>query len=378
MTFVPDAVGDLEALVYEAALEPSLWPQVAAGVCRAFNADHVRLGVIDRTRGAVLYAESHELNGARLFDRRYLSPKTNPGLAFSAASAPFAVEARERLVADHNLVRLDYYNDIMRPFGHWHAAVVNVHRADGLMAAMGLMRTQAQGSFAEPELHKLRRLAPHLNRAVRVHLRLREMEAAAWAAAKMSDRALVALLLTDAFGLIAETNKLARAILAEGDGLVIRDGVLRACRGDDCAKLGRLVLEAAGGACGAGLPRTSGVMQVSRPSGRRPLALVISPTRAAASPFGRSHAVSIAFADPERVPEADADLLARLYGFTAREATVAALLVQGRSPSEAAAEVTMTENTVRTHIRHVFDKTGVDRLADLVRLLMQGPGVRGR
>jgi DNA-binding CsgD family transcriptional regulator len=38
----------------------------------------------------------------------------------------------------------------------------------------------------------------------------------------------------------------------------------------------------------------------------------------------------------------------------------------------------MTENTVRTHIRHVFDKTGVERLADLVRRLMQGPGVRGR
>lgn len=38
----------------------------------------------------------------------------------------------------------------------------------------------------------------------------------------------------------------------------------------------------------------------------------------------------------------------------------------------------MTENTVRTHIRHVLDKTGVERLADLVRILMQGPGVRGR
>ena len=35
----------------------------------------------------------------------------------------------------------------------------------------------------------------------------------------------------------------------------------------------------------------------------------------------------------------------------------------------------MTDNTVRTHIRHIFDKAGVERLADLVRILMQGPGV---
>ena len=70
-------------------------------------------------------------------------------------------------------------------------------------------------------------------------------------------------------------------------------------------------------------------MTVDRPSCRRPLALVVSPTRNAASPFGRSHAVCVSFADPERAPEADADLIARLYGLTAREAAVAALLLQG-------------------------------------------------
>ena len=37
----------------------------------------------------------------------------------------------------------------------------------------------------------------------------------------------------------------------------------------------------------------------------------------------------------------------------------------------------MTDNTVRTHVRHIFDKAGVERLADLVRILMQGPGIGG-
>ena len=84
-------------------------------------------------------------------------------------------------------------------------------------------------------------------------------------------------------------------------------------------------------------------MQVARTSCRRPLALVVSPTRNAASPFGRSHAVTIAFADPERAPEADTDLLARLYGLTPREAAVAALLLRGCSPNEAADELAMTQ-----------------------------------
>ena len=146
--------------------------------------------------------------------------------------------------------------------------------------------------------------------------------------------------------------------------------MLRAARGRDCSKLAQLIHEAAA-------TRVSGVMQVDRPSGRRPLPFVVAPTRNAVSQFGRSHAVCVSFADPERAPEADADLLARLYGFTAREAAVASLLLNGRSPNETAHELAISENTVRTHIRHVFDKTGVERLADLVRILIQGPGIRG-
>jgi DNA-binding CsgD family transcriptional regulator len=57
---------------------------------------------------------------------------------------------------------------------------------------------------------------------------------------------------------------------------------------------------------------------------------------------------------------------------------VAALLMRGRIPSEAAAKLAMSENTVCIYIRHVFDKSGAERLADLVRLLVQWPGVAGR
>ena len=309
---------------------------------------------------------------------RYQTPESNPGLAFSALTTPTTVELRDRRVSDRDLERSDYYNEIMRPLDLWHATIVNVHRDEAVLAPMGFLRARKDRPFGESELRSLRRLAPHLNRALRVTLRLREMEARASALAEMSDRALTAIVVTDAFGRIAEANRLARVILVEADGLLIRDGVLRAARGDDNARLTRLILEAAAGLDGKLIVRKSGVMTVGRPSCRRPLALVVSPTRNAASPFGRSHAVTIAFADPERAPEADADLIARLYGLTAREAAVAALLLQGRSPSEAADELAMSGNTVRTHIRHVFDKIGVERLSDLVRLLMQGPAVRGR
>jgi DNA-binding NarL/FixJ family response regulator len=333
------------------------------------------LGVVDRRGNQVMHAAPPGINDlAEVMMTRYPTFETNPGLAFAALAPPTAVGLRDRIISDSDLERLDFYQDILRPLDLWHATIMNVHRDGAVLAPMAFVRTRKEGPFGDVELAALRALAPHFNRALRTTLRLGELEARASALAEMTDRALVALVLTDASGRIAEVNGEARAILAENDGLTLRDGVLRATRSEDCIRLSRLIQEAAG----SRLMPMSGVMQVSRPSARRPLALVVSPTRNGASPLGRSHAVSIAFADPERAPEPDADLLARLYGFTAREAGVAALLLQGLSPKGAADELAMTENTVRTHIRHLFDKTGVERLPDLVRLLMQGPGVRGR
>ena len=370
MSLADEKLLDLVASAYDASLEPDLWPKVVAEAGRVVSAAQTMLGVIDRSGREVSRAASHEL-GERLDLTNFSTPETNPGVAFSALTPPMSVASRETYVADRDLEQSDFYQGLLRPLGLWHAAVINVHRDAAVFAPMGFLRTRDEPPFGESELFTLSRLAPHLNRALRVSLLLRELEARADACARMGDHALVALVLTDPAGRIAETNGAAREILAERDGLVIRDDTLRAERGEDRAELARLIREAAG----SRLVPMSGVMRVSRPSQRRQLPLVVSPTRNAVSPFGRSHAVCVSFADPERAPEADAERLVRLYGMTPREARVAASLLQGRSPAQVAAELAMTENTVRTHIRHAFAKTGVERLSDFVRLLMQGPGV---
>ena|SRR5271166_96214 len=56
MTLAHDALSDLEALAYEAALEPSLWPQVVAYASHAFKAPYMMLGVADRGGKKVMHA----------------------------------------------------------------------------------------------------------------------------------------------------------------------------------------------------------------------------------------------------------------------------------------------------------------------------------
>jgi len=73
---------------------------------------------------------------------------------------------------------------------------------------------------------------------------------------------------------------------------------------------------------------------------------------------------SVFVADPARTIQ-PGDVLRRLYGLTGAEAALATLLVNGRSPEDAAAELGVSIHTVRTQLKHVLGKTGARRQAEL-------------
>jgi DNA-binding CsgD family transcriptional regulator len=77
--------------------------------------------------------------------------------------------------------------------------------------------------------------------------------------------------------------------------------------------------------------------------------------------------------DPERRPGTVDELLCRQYGLTPAEARIACLLTQGRSVSACAAELSISLNTARTHLKRVYSKTSTHGQSDLVSLLLSSP-----
>jgi DNA-binding CsgD family transcriptional regulator len=57
-----------------------------------------------------------------------------------------------------------------------------------------------------------------------------------------------------------------------------------------------------------------------------------------------------------------------LYGLTPAEARIAELLVGGATPAQVATELGLRGSTVKTHLLRVYEKTGVHRQSDLIRL----------
>ena len=77
--------------------------------------------------------------------------------------------------------------------------------------------------------------------------------------------------------------------------------------------------------------------------------------------------------DPEDQVRPHLETCRILYDLTRAEATVAALVAGGKSVREIADEVGVREDTVRTHLKKIFDKTGTKRQAELVKLVLCGP-----
>ncbi|MDP4029152.1 MAG: helix-turn-helix transcriptional regulator [Gallionella sp.] len=74
---------------------------------------------------------------------------------------------------------------------------------------------------------------------------------------------------------------------------------------------------------------------------------------------------------PASCPTICTELLQSAYGLTPAEARVAIVLLEGSSAKVAANYLNVSHHTVRTQIRQVYAKLGVDTRARFVKLMLE-------
>ena len=90
----------------------------------------------------------------------------------------------------------------------------------------------------------------------------------------------------------------------------------------------------------------------------------------------RAPAAAVFVSDPEVPLDSNQQHLRELYALTVVEARLAAWLAQGKSVHEAAAAMGITVNTARAYLKRIYDKTGVRRQPELVRVLLSLPRLK--
>ena len=162
---------------------------------------------------------------------------------------------------------------------------------------------------------------------------------------------------------MVELNQAADRIIRRNDGLTIRNGKLRALRAFDDAKLATLIA----GAVPAGTGSAAGRMLVGRRGGRAAYIVSVTPLEPHVARFDRPLAIVLAAAPDDRLPsERD---LAELFGLSRAEIRLASALLRGKKLRDIAADTVLRITTLRTQLSSTLKKVGVERQADLIRVL---------
>ena len=236
---------------------------------------------------------------------------------------------------------------------------------DGWVPTFSLwaFRTREHVAFGTREHDVFGRVQVHFRRVARIaaHGRIGEALSAAWY--DLAEPLGCGVALLDASGRVLHANGVFERMCAAGDGLAAPRRTL-AATGPSAARLLQLIADTLGGAPG-------GCLDVVRPSGRPPYRVRVTPLLRAVPAIGLNiPRVSVVAEDPAVRHEPSELALQRRYGLTRAEARLVARLLDGATVGDTAAQLGISLNTARTHLKHAMAKAGVSRQVELVRLLL--------
>jgi len=368
---VEDSLSRTIGAIYDAAMVPGLWPAAlrhlredlgtASTVYIAHNADRTR---IDRV-AAEVDPDGHKANVDLLLRdsvayRR--GPKGYPGQIIRVSD----------LVPSNIFEQSSMYQEYWRPRALFDGLRLTIAvDAAGNHHALNLLRPKSADLFGDQEIGLAQRLMPHLQRAIELSQRLRNVDMLSAAALTALDILRHPVLLLDQDSRLLHANASGEALLRAADGLLARQGVLSAVTQPQTNQLHTLLANAAGL---GGRTLRAGVLRLRRQVGGAPLALLAMPFRHETHwSLPRRPAILLCVTDLGAATPLPGRHLGDLFGLTSAEASLAGDLLTGQELREIAERRGRSVNTIRTHLAKLMAKTNVNRQSELMRMLASLP-----
>jgi DNA-binding CsgD family transcriptional regulator len=223
------------------------------------------------------------------------------------------------------------------------------------------------GRLSDPVSPDLR---AHIEIARQAHERHTGLASGIAALAGVHARLGIAAVLVEALGTVTWQNRAATRLFNDPEGaLQLVDGGIRVADAREHATLAAAIAAVASTSGRAQMP----FVLVSRP-GRGPLTIVaLRPPSASPSVVEERRRVLLLVLDPDGVNPPSTRTIRDLFGFTAREAECAVLLMEGRTVDEAARLMGVRRSTVRTFLARMTAKTDSHSQAEFVARLLSIP-----
>ena len=366
------ALSELIGSIYETVVDPSACPTMLNGLADLLGA----------TGGAQVGAFNSKAHSATMLAPR-VGPKELPRFSQYWANVwrqcdqhPIgAVIVPEMGVSHPDRCRADIFSGSEKPQGPERMMGATLLTEGSVSTVVSVSRPYSEGEFDAAQTRMFAAVIPHLQRAVQLGLRLTALDGPLTSSAEMLNRLPHAVLLVNARAEVIYANQAAARMLGAGDGLSLgRDG-LKAETTEDTRRLRQTIADCAESASELG--GAGGRLQLSRRD-RGPLTMLVIPHRTQVTWIDILRPAAILFiTEAEQAAVHRSERFSQDFGLTRAEAVFAVEISKGDGLQATASRLGVSLTTVRTHLAHVFDKTGTRRQAELVRLMLQGQPATG-
>jgi DNA-binding CsgD family transcriptional regulator len=365
----PQQVSSLIGEIYDAALDPDLWTGVLEKSCGFVGGVASNLYSEDSAAktGNIHYTWGVDRHYGRLYYDKYI--KFNP---FTTAQLFFDIE---QIISVGDIVPYDefretlFYKEWAQPQGWVDAATAVLDKSATSYAAFSIIRHERDGLVDDDTRWRMSLLVPHVRRAVLIGKVIELHKAEASTLADTLDGLTAGMFLVDKSGRIVHANENGHVMIGEARFVRAAGGRLVATDARANQSLQDIFAAAECGDDAVGVKGIS--VPLPARAGQEHVAHVLPLTAGMRRRAGASYAAVAAVFVRKATLDVPSPLetVAKRHRLTPSELRVLLAIVEIGGVPEVANALGISETTVKTHLRHLFEKTSTTRQADLVKLV---------
>jgi DNA-binding CsgD family transcriptional regulator len=365
-----EAFSKVVEAIYDCAFDPTRWQDTLVLIAELCRSQTCILTIHDlaNERYELAYKVGHGYTDEfhRLHEEKYKI--MNPLWPLVPMMPIGAVRTQAMLIPDSELYETRFYREWIKPQGFLDNIAFKVLQTDQRIGAWAAHRIEGQPRYGDADVRLVSLLSPHICRAITISDALNLKTIASEALEATLDVLTAGVYLTDSVGRVTYMNQVAEQQTQNGNVLRLESNRLtpldRVARTELTKAIDDAIAEEAANpdtGFSLALPSREGAGFVATilPLNRGVRRNVCNTLTAMAAIFVQ---------DPFVVPPFPGEAFAKLYDLTGSELRVLLALAPGLSVKEAAEMLGIGETTAKTHLQHIYSKTGTSKQTELLQL----------
>lgn len=367
---------DIIGLIYDAALNPQLWPKTLACIVEFTESCTAIFTALDQLNPAYNFLYTHNIHEkslvayqderVKVIDMNIHAPlweKTGVGGTIIKNCLPYADMP--------NSDEFIFYKKCLEPSGVAYITAVLLDQGQYSWGVLGLHRSPLKHEYTSHEAKILQRLGKHFRRALQIHRQLSAVKQENRELYHLLDCLKTGVIIIDEDHVIRHSNIKARLILGHS-GLLWPDQYNRLKVPHAFQdKLSALIQSALFQQNLIGQVEAGGVLGVFDVAQEQSLMLTVVPLSRMNSGvyLSQPKQAAVFITDSCGHHQLASEFLLDLYALTKRELQMCELFLNGLNLEQIAEHCGISLQSARTYLKHIFSKTQCTSQVELIRLL---------